>query len=271
MAGCGLTNLGTCLVEKFFEFLLEVMNSPIRPFVNLNLDLLSEPINLSLFFGLWVIIIYLLSSLYALLLLGTGFNFMISGYDSEKREKAKTWLRNIVIMIVLVQASFFIYELAIDLSSILTSATLSLIDPSFFLVDSSDSITNMGLAITSNIGYLIVLFFTAMVLTIRYTFVSIGAVLFPVAIFLYFFPPLQQYGSLLLNFLGTAIFITFFDAIILIGFSKLLNVGIFGSMKIMVLISAFALISFLMLGVMLFSIIKAGFNIYIGSKGLGKK
>jgi len=269
MASCGLANLGTCLIEKLFEFILSILDSPIKPVLDLTLDLLSEPINLSLFFSLWVIIIYMLSMFYALLLLGVGLNFMISGYDPEKRENAKTWLRNIIIMIILVQSSFFIYQLFIDLSSIMTSAVLSLIDPSFFSI-TADGIVNMGLSILFSFFYLGNLFTTLLILIIRYAIVSFGVVLVPIAIFFYFIPPLQQYGSLILNFLGVAIFMTFFDAIILIGFSKLVGLSVFGNMKIMVLISAFGLVNLLMFGLMLFTIIKAAFNIYTGVKGIGK-
>jgi len=268
MVKCGLANLGNCIVEKLFEFILSLLEAPIKPILNLALDLLSEPINLSLFFSLWVIVIYVLSMFYALFLLGTGLNFMVSGYAPEKRENAKMWLRNIVIMIVLVQASFFMYQLAIDLSSIMASTTLSLIDQSFFSI-STGSIANMGLSILFSFSYLITLYFTVMILTIRYTIVSLGVVLLPIAIFFYFIPPLQQYGSLILNFLGVSIFMTFFDALILIGFSKLVNIPIFANMKIVVLISAFAVISLLMLGLMLFSIAKAAFGIFLQVKGLG--
>src|SRR3989344_7884531 len=111
MPSCTLTNLGTCLVQNFFEFILNILNAPIQPFLQMTLNLLSAEVNLSLFFSMWVIVIYCISMFYALLLVGTGFNFVISGYDSEKRENAKQWLRNIVIMVILIQASFFIYQL----------------------------------------------------------------------------------------------------------------------------------------------------------------
>ena len=69
-----------------------------------------QKVPIQLFAGLWAIIIYVLSMFYALLMIYAGFQFIISGYDAQKRENAKAWLRNIVIMIILVQASFFIYD-----------------------------------------------------------------------------------------------------------------------------------------------------------------
>ena len=245
--------------------MLNILNAPIQPFLELTLNLLSEPINLNLFFSMWVIIVYVISMFYGLMLVASGFNFIISGHDVVKRENAKQWLRNIVIMIILIQASFFIYQLAIDLSSIITSAVLTLVDPDFFLI-SVDDIGDIGLAIVFALIYVLVLIVTALILVIRYAFVAIGVVLLPLAIFFYFLPPLKSYGSLILNFLGIAIFITFFDVILLAGFSKLVDLAIFGGMQILVLISAFMIINVFMILLMFFSIVKAGLNVYTDVK-----
>jgi len=270
MADCSLINLGACLPQKFFEFILDILNAPIIPFLDITLKLLSEPIDLSVFIPLWVIIVYMLSMFYALLLISAGYSLMISGYDSSKRENAKTWLRNIIIMIVLVQASFFIYQLVIDLSSAMTSATLSLIDGDFFLITIED-IPDLGLAIFLSFVYVAVLIITALVLTLRYAIVAIGVVLLPIGIFLFFLPPLKQYGSLILNFLGIAIFVTFFDVIILIGFSQIAEIGIFSEMKILVLISAFLFIEIITILLLLFSVVKGAFSVYSDVKRIGAK
>jgi hypothetical protein len=270
MVECGLLSLGSCLPQKFFEYLIDIFNAPITPFLNLILRLLSEPINISLFKGVWVIIVYVLSMLYGLLLLGSGIQFIISGHDVRKRDDAKQNLQNIAIMIVLVQASFFIYKLTIELASIMTSATLSLINTDFFLI-TTNSISDVGLAAVLALVYVIVLIGTAMMLTIRYAFVSIGVALFPLAIFCYFLSPLKQYGSLILNFLGVAIFVTFIDAILLIGFSELVKLPIFGSLNVLVLVSAFLTINLVMAFLLCFSIIKTGFKVYTGIKTFGSK
>jgi len=260
MADCGLLNLGSCLVEKLFEFILSLINAPTQTFLNLTLNLLSEPINLSLFSNLWAVIIYVISMFYALLLIYSGFNFIVSGYDSAKRENAKSWLRNVVIMIVLIQASFFIYQLTLDLSSSMTSVGLTLVDPGFYTITTS-GIVDMGLAIIIGFFYVITLVLTCFILILRYAFVAIGVVLFPLAIFFYFIPPLKNYGQLIINFLGICIFVTFLDAVLLIGFSQLVNLDIFTNLKPLVLISAFGLIDLLMFFLMFFSIIKSAINI----------
>lgn len=261
MPSCGLVNLGACLPEMFFNFLFNVVNAPIQPFLQIVLNLLSADIHTQIFLSLWVIIVYMLSMFYALLLVGVGISFLISGYDSEKRESAKEWIRNIIIMIVLVQSSFFLYQLVLDLASSMTSATLSIVDESFFSLQVSSTI-GLGLALSLGIVYIAVLILTALVLTLRYAIVAIGIVLFPIGIFFYFLPNLRGFGSLILNVLGISIFITFFDAILLIGFSSLMNVGVFSNLQIIILISAFLLIDILMVILLFFAITRAAFSIY---------
>lgn len=214
MPSCGLVNLGSCLPEVFFNFLFDLINAPVQPFLQLILNLLSADVQTEIFIRLWVIIVYMLSIFYALLLVGAGISFLISGYDSEKRDSAKEWLRNIVIMIVLVQSSFFLYRLVLDLASTMTSATLSIIDSNFFSLQVSSTI-GLGLALALLISYLFLLIITIFVLTLRYTIVAVGIVFFPIGIFFYFIPKLRDIGSLILNILGVSIFITFFDALLL--------------------------------------------------------
>ncbi len=260
MADCGLLNLATCLPSKFFEYIATLVNAPLQPLLYVVKGLLSAQVELHLFVSLWAIIIYMLSMFYALLIVYSGFNMMVSGYDVTKREKAKEWLKNIVIMIILVQSSFFIYELVVQLSAIMTSTTLTLVDPNFFLL-TLDNLNNIALEIVFFVLYIIVLILTIVMLIARYAIVCIGVVLFPIGIFFYFIAPLRPYGILILHFLAVSILITFFDAIILVGFSKLIAIPLFADTKILVMITAFSCINVLMLFLMFFSIIKAALNL----------
>ena len=85
---CGLMNLASCLPEKFFDFVMNLLNQPLEPLLTITKNLLTEPVELSLFLSLWAIIIYVISLFYGLLMLYSGFNFMISGHDPIKRNKA---------------------------------------------------------------------------------------------------------------------------------------------------------------------------------------
>ncbi len=263
---CGLLNLASCLPQKFYEFIISILNAPIQPLLDLVKSLLTEPVNLSLFISLWAIMLYIISLFYGILILYSGFNFMVSGYDAAKRANAKEWLKNIFMMIVLVQTSYFIYSAIIDVSSLLTSGVINLIDRHFFML-TADNIVNIGLQFFFAVCYVIVLLIAVILLIIRYIIVAIGVVFAPIAVFLYFIPPLQDYGKLIMNFLGTCIFLTFFDALIFLSCSKLIEIALFENFKILVMTSAFMIANLLMLYLMFFSAIKAAFS--VSQKGVG--
>ena len=256
---CGLLNLATCIPQKIFDFIIGVINAPIQPLLDFTKSLLTEPINLSAFGLLWAIVMYILSMFYGLFLMYAGFNFIISGYDVIKREKAKTWFRNILIMIVLVQMSYFIYSTFIDLNSLMTSGIVNMIDSKFFLL-TADNIVNIGLELFLGLLYIVTLLLSVLFLTLRYILVALGVVLIPIGIFLYFIPPLNSYGKLIVNFLGICIFVTFFDSLILLAGSKIIEIPLFANFKIVVMITCFAIVNFLMFYLMLFSGLKSAFK-----------
>lgn len=254
------------LLDKIFDTLKTIINAPIKPLVNLIKDMLSAVVNLDLFKDLWAIMMYILSLFYSLLLLYSGFNFIISGYSAIKREKAKEWLRNIFFMIVLIQGSFFFYKVLVELSSILTTAILNMIPNNFFLITFESLIE-----IIFYLVYMLTLLITALLLIIRYLIVSFGVVFFPIGIFLYFIPLTKSYGRIILNFLIVCIFISFFNAIILLCSSQLISIKIFEHYKILVMICSFLLVCFNTFYFMLFSLIKSSVNIVANVENLAKK
>ena len=254
--GCGITNLGTCLVEKFFEFIIYILNLPIRPLLTLINNLMIEPVNIQIFASTWAIIIYMLSLFYGILLLITGFRFLVSGYSPEQREKAKKSLANILIMMVLIQASFLIYSLALDIVASMTAVVYGAIPPDFFLA-TSDGFVNIGLELVMVTPYVLTLLLTLIFLALRYICVGVGVVFFAIGIFFYFFEPLQAYGKLIINYLGVLISLPFFYSIILLASSKFLETETFSSLKILVMIGGFSLVNIFTLFVALFVIFKA--------------
>ncbi len=260
MAECGLSNLATCLPQLFLEFVLTLLNSALQPLVDLAKALLTEPVNVMLFYGLWVIIIYLISLFYGLFFLFAGFNFMISGYNSAKREQAKAWLTNVLLMILFVQSSFFLYELTIELGSLLTASIINLIDPTFFLLQ-ADSFLDLGLNLLLTAFYVLVLLVSVILLGVRYLLVSMGVVFVPIGLFLYFIPPLKSYGTMILSVLAVLIFIPFFDALILLGSSLLMNVSLFDHFSMLVTTLSFVMINLFMICVVLFALLKAAFSV----------
>ena len=256
MGECGLLNLASCIPEKLYGFFISVLNAPLKPLLGFIKSLLTEPVNIKVLAPIWAIILYVLSIFYGLLLLYAGMNFMFSGHNEVKRAKSKEWFQNVFLMILFTQMSFFLYGMILDVSSLLTAGMMNLVNEEFFLL-TADNIINIGLQFFFALFYVLTLLLTMLILMIRYLTVAIGVVLFPIGIFLYFIPPVQDYGKLILNYLGICIFIGFFDSVIFLVASQLIQIQIFENMKIMVMIGTFSMANLLMLYLLFFSIIKS--------------
>jgi hypothetical protein len=259
MAECGLLNLASCIPEKLYDFVISILNAPLQPLLELIKSLLTEPVNTQLLAPLWAIILYVLSTFYGLLLLYAGMNFIVSGHDEVKRAKSKEWFQNIFLMIVFTQTSFLLYSWILDISSFMTAGMINLVDPDFFLL-TADNIINIGLQFFFSFMYATTLLFTAFILMIRYLMIAIGVVFFPIGIFLYFIPPVQEYGKMILNYFGVCIFMGFFDSIIFLVCSQLITIPFLEGMKILVMIAGFSIANMLMFHMIIFSLIKSAFN-----------
>lgn len=257
---CGITNLASCIAQNFFEFLVSILNAPIQPLLDATYNLLTQPVNTSLFFDVWGIIVYILSMFYGLILLYTGFKFVLSGHSPIEREKAKRLLTNTIIMMVLVQASYSLYSLIIDLNSSIATTLFNLVQQNFFLV-TIDNLSNIGLSLMLLLPYIISILITLVILTLRYVIVSSGVILFALGIFFYFIEPLNDWGKLIINFLISSIAITIFYAIIFLASAKLLDVGAFADIKIIVMTGAFSFINIVTIVVVGFALIKSALRI----------
>ncbi len=253
---CKLSEIATCIINKFFEFITSIINLPLQTLLTLVNTLLTAQVSIESLIRFWGIIVYIISILFSLLLLYSGFNFLISGYDAVKRESAKRWVRNTIIMIFLINASYYIYSWFLELSSALTSGVLTLIPSNFFTL-TLDSFSNLGLELAFTLPYLIILITTIINLALRYLFVMFGLILFPLGLFLYFFEPLKAYGKLIINTIAIFLFIPFLDSLILLMGSQLLTIDIFTDYKILVMITSFVLVLVLNLILILFVISKS--------------
>ena len=266
MTECGLTNLAYCIPEKIAQFLLDILNGALQPMLDFTQGLMTEPVNLSVLQPFWAIIIYVISLFYGLFFLFSGLNLLVSGHDPARRERAKQGLTNVIFMVIFVQASFFIYSLANELASLLALGVMNIIDSNFFLL-TVDNVTNVGLELLFGIPYAIVLVITILLLAIRYLLALVGVVFAPIAFFFYFIPPLRSIGKMMINVLLVILFIPFFDAIILFASSALLSIALFENFKIIIMISGFLLVNFLMIFLVLYGALIAldGIGIDVGS------
>ena len=211
----------------------------------------------------WEIIVYVISIFYSLILLTAGFNFITSSYDVIRRERAKEWLKNSILIIIFVSSSYLIYKLMIDISSIINTGLLSLVNNNLFLI-TMDNPVNFGLELLLLFVYIFTLIITIVLLGIRYLLASLGLVLFPIGIALNYVPPLKSYGKLILNSIITIVFLPIIVSLILLISSKLLEVGIFSSFKIIVAIVAFMLINSVLVITALFIGVKSVTSVISG-------
>lgn len=251
-----LEGFGDYIIEKLFGFIVRLLNMALQPFVDLIKKFMSEPVNLVVFAEAWSIIVYILSMFYGLLLIYVGLKFIVSGEYPEQREKAKSSLKNIIIMMILVQASYHLYDLIISISSALTKVVLDLTSNSFFIITSSPK--NIGFDIVLAFFYLIILITTLLILLLRYIFVSSGVIFFALGIFFYFVSPLNQYGKLIINFLMACVFLPFFYAIVFLAGSKLADGS---SYKTLIMIGSFSLVILFTILICLFVIAKSALSV----------
>lgn len=256
---CGLTNLASCIPQKMYDFFVDLLNAPLQPLLSLTRSLIENAPSIELFQGVWAIMVYVASLFYGFLFIYAGFQFLFSGHNVIKREMAKEWLKNTVIMITLIQGSFYLYGLILDIGAILSSSVLSMVDESFFLI-TADNLINLGLEFLFLSFYVVTLFITILCLLIRYLIVASGVIFAPLGIFCYFIPPLRSYGKLILNLLGTFIFVTFVDAVIILACSMLIQIPLFANIKILIMISCFTMINVIFLILIIKAIFKAVFH-----------
>jgi hypothetical protein len=226
---------------------------PADPVIQLVQTLITADVRIDLLKGVWASVNYVLSSLYALVFIYAGFKFITSGEDMVKRENAKELLKNVFLLVICVQASFFIYDLLIGLGSGLAKGVFEMVNPSFL----STGVTLDYLVLA--MPYYGSLLLTSLLLIIRYIIVFVGVVLFPIGIFLYFFDPLKNYGKLILNFLLTNIFIGFFVSLVILGFSKVSTLSMFDDFKCLLLTACFLSASLIIVMACFFAIIKSAF------------
>lgn len=253
---CGITNLASCLPEIIYNFVLDIINSPIAPFLAATESLLTAEVSIDIFYHVWSIIRYLLSFFYIFMFIYSGYIFLTSNANPIRRAQAKEMIANTLMMIMLIQGSFFIYGLVLKINAVMSQAMLSIIDPHFFMF-TLDNIVNIGLEFSFMFLYAVTLLTTVLMLCLRYIMACFGVILFPIGIFCYYIPSLKGYGKFIIHLIGWSIFITFFDLLIILGCSLLVQVALFEYFKIIVMICCFMMVNYTILLVIKFALSKS--------------
>jgi hypothetical protein len=235
-----IKNLTTSIENSIKAAVFNILSAPIQPLINTTKELIKINPNLMLFKDLWRMVIYLINSFAFLMIVYSGFIFITNSFDNIKREKSKEILKNSIIILLITNASLFIYQLISEVGSKLSSWAFNLIDIKLF------DINNYNSSISENLIFIfmliLILGFFIIFLGCLYIISSLGLVFFPIAIFLYFNEPTKNYGRTILEILLLIIFIPFINSIILAGASRLLEVPFFFTNKIITLILAMFLV-----------------------------
>jgi hypothetical protein len=215
-------------------------------------------------YGLWQSITIVISSFYLLVFLIIGLFFLISGNNIERREQAKNWLKNAVIMIIGVGISFYLYKLILELSTGITQFMWVTGFEQFF----SDSILS-GLGVIMLIVFAGTIILALTTLFLRYLFLLVGVGLFPIGTFLYLTPKFENWGKIIFNFLGVMLAMQFVDVIVLIATSQVMlqlagNTGIGFALPL-----GFLIIAITNTVMIVYAIIKSAFAITNASPMIG--
>lgn len=229
------------ILESAKDIIINLFNEPVKNIVSLIKNLLISEVNINLFKDLWIFVVNALSLFYGIMILYVGLNLIIKSYDPMKRAKAKLMLRNSILIILLVNSSFILYDALLKLSHASIQVTYDFVNSDIYNIE-----TNLN-NLNQNIVFFILFLFTAtltlLTLGIRYLFVSIGLVLFPIGIVLYFFDSTKSYGLFVIESLLILIFLPLIHLLIIAGTSKLLEIQIFSNYSILLLIISYFLIS----------------------------
>jgi hypothetical protein len=187
------------IAEAFMEQFTSTLKASLADsLVKLNVFIAYNPTLDDKFAPVHSKLLSILVPLYLLILTWNGIQIMTSGVISTQAN-ARITVQNSLISMLLVASSFPIYRLLINLSQLVASF---LITAPFQDVGDPVAATLFLYVIVLSLSYILLVF-----LILRFLFISLGVLLFPLGIFLYFFSPTKQYGKLIISMISFFLFI----------------------------------------------------------------
>ncbi len=160
-----------------------------------------------------------LEGLFVLVLMALALFSILRSGDVEGRLETRKWMENMFIMVLVLSFSFQIFTMMLDFNAYLSSSIASKSMTSIFKFQTTGDASILTFVML--LGGVTLGFLTYLTLLLRYLFIPIMMMLFPIAVFLYFIPPTQKWGSVFLKLVLVFIFMTTADALVLLGFSAL--------------------------------------------------
>lgn len=217
---CGIFDIEACF-DLFFDKVYGLINAPIQGLLNYVKILMTEFPNLEVAKGKWMMMLYLVDSLIAVHMTFSGIMMMIHSYDPVKKSIAKENIFNSLVILILASSSYYLYNLAMEVSGALTATIFNFVSPDFLLIQhSSSALLNMnsiGVDLALALLFFIELMILFLLFSIRYLVLGIGLILIPLAIFSYYIPKLRGIGAIMFKIIGFYMFFPVIAAIIVLG------------------------------------------------------
>lgn len=160
------------------------------------------------------------------------------------------------MMIIGVNVSFVLYKLLLETATAITQFVWITGFESFF----TDSITGSAgfvlLIVTSGaVGLALITLF------LRYVFLLLAVLIFPIGIFLYYTPKLQNWGKIIFNLIGMALFMQFIDVIIFVASNQLMTDFTGQAGQVLVPALSFTLVAIINILMVIYAVLKSAFSI----------
>ncbi len=209
------------IISAFFTFVVGGLSSAFASLRDMTFQFIFSSPDPSWFCGPYNGVLAIVDSLFALVLMGMALFFILRSGDVEGRIQAKKWMENMIVMAIVLALSFQIFVMLNGFNTYLTNSLASQSMSAIFGTPTNPSnivFAFMMLVVADTLGMI-----TLVTLLLRYILMPVMLLLFPVAIFLYFIPPLQGWGKSFLKIIGVCIFMTTADALVMVGLSAMFN------------------------------------------------
>ncbi len=213
-----VTNLPGDIAHSLLDSIKQIVVDFVTPLLDLAKNFITSNPDTLHYQAHWQAVVTLISAFYLLIFLAVGFKFVVGSYDEVQRTEAKEWAKKAIFIVILVNASLLLYTLLLDVGS---GTALYLWNNSY---ESMFQVQNLsGLNLILLVFFAIAVVLALITLFVRYLMVLTGIMAFPIGLFLYFLPPTQAYGKIILNTIGVVVFLQFVDVLALVASSLLLE------------------------------------------------
>ncbi len=213
-----VTNLPGDIANALLDGIKQMVVDFVTPLLDLAKTFITANPNPEDYESYWQAIIVLISGFYLLIFLATGLKFVYGSYDEVQRQEAKEWAKKALLIVILCNASLLLYTLLLNIGS---AVSLYLWNSSYEQMFQLQNLSVLNLFLLA--FFAIAVLAALVTLFIRYLLVLVGIMVFPIGLFLYFVPFTQSFGKIILNTLAVVILLQFFDVLVLVASSLLLN------------------------------------------------